>query len=83
MHMYIYLQGPLTVCEGEETASQGPLTAREGQETDRQVMELLVHWQRKLALYRTQQANIPHTDDLGLRRMELHNPPSLTSLLDG
>ncbi|XP_076461227.1 uncharacterized protein LOC143293831 isoform X2 [Babylonia areolata] len=69
-----------SIAEGISVAS--PLMAREGNETDCQVVDLLTRWQHKLAAYRSQQALTPRVDELGLRRMERHNPPSLTNLLD-
>lgn len=61
---------------------QGSLEPREGNDLDRQVLELLTGWQHKLASYHVQQAQCEQVDDLGLRRMEIHNPPSLVKLAD-
>jgi hypothetical protein len=53
-----------------------------GNMMEEQVVDLLNRWQRKLASYRSQQAATQQVDELGLRRMEVHNPPSLSRLVD-
>ncbi|KAK7479365.1 hypothetical protein BaRGS_00029443, partial [Batillaria attramentaria] len=69
-----------SVAEGVSVA--GLLEPREGSDVDQQVVDLLTRWQHKLASYHVQQASCDQLDDLGLRRMEIHNPPSLVKLAD-
>ncbi|XP_048258541.1 uncharacterized protein LOC124139394 [Haliotis rufescens] len=68
--------------EAEKGGVRG-LTDKSGQDReDGDILALVSEWQRALVLQRSAEANTSPRDELGLRRVERHRPPSLVHILE-